>query len=60
MADHKLNVQYPDLKGSEQHHDLKNEDGENNDPAHNAEAGAWDKLDKDTAKEIKDKLTSED
>ncbi|MEL6516338.1 MAG: hypothetical protein AAFQ39_01385 [Pseudomonadota bacterium] len=33
-------VSYPDLKGSEQHHDLKNQPGEDGDPDHADTDGA--------------------
>lgn len=34
MAQPKHEVQYPQLKGSEQHHDLKNDPGKKGDPDH--------------------------
>lgn len=35
-----LKVKYPGLKGAEQHHDLKNQPGENGDPDHAEDANA--------------------
>ncbi|EBA11139.1 hypothetical protein [Roseobacter sp. CCS2] len=34
MAEHTPKVQYPELKGSEQHFDLKNDPGKKGDPDH--------------------------
>ena len=34
MGDTKKRVQYPQLKGSEQHHDLKNDPGKKGEPDH--------------------------
>jgi len=34
MGDPKYKVKYPELNGSEQHHDLKNNPGEKGDPDH--------------------------
>ena len=42
MADPKNRVQYPQLKGSEQHHDLKNDPGKLGDPDHMKEDTAED------------------
>lgn len=46
MANSKDRVQYPELKGSEQHHELKNDPGKKGDPDHAKDADL--NTDKDT------------
>lgn len=58
MADSKYDVKHPNLKGSEQHHDLKDNPGEDGDPNHATEDGSWKKLDDKEVNELKSKIAS--
>ena len=55
MAQPKYDVKYPDLKGAEQHHDLKNNPGENGDAEHAAKVQSWEKLTEQKASALKSK-----
>lgn len=59
MERHKLNVKYPDLKGSEQHHDLKDNPGEHGNSDHASKDGDWEKLTDEEAAKLKSKLSAQ-
>lgn len=51
MSEPRQRVQYPELQGSEQHHDLKNDPGKKGDPDHmKDDINEDDKADTDNSK----------
>lgn len=46
MGEPKYKVKYPELNGAEQHHDLKNNPGEQGDPNHTKDSAKSDTSDK--------------